>query len=169
MSTVIVLYGPKGAGKTEIARRLEAETGVYHVDPDPLIQALIDAGRQPHPTEGWLADVLEGCFHALERHDAISVEATGAWESDWQLARDIVAQGHRVVRVWVYAPLAVTLRRLQGRRNRVPVPREEARRIHDLAVARAVDAPFDVLIDTTSEATSEDALRRIVGLCAKPT
>ena len=64
--------------------------------------------------------------HTVETHIPVSgmtVEATGAWDSDCMLADRLAAAGCRVLSVWVTAPLEVTLQRLAGRPSRkVPRP-----------------------------------------------
>jgi predicted kinase len=80
----------------------------------------------------------------------VSVEGTGAWESDWVLGDRLAAAGFDVVPVWVTAPLEVTLERLAARRERkVPVSPEEATWIHAEATRRAAARPFAAVVDTT--------------------
>lgn len=168
MGIAFVLYGAKGAGKTYLARWLHAELGADHVDPDPLIQALLDSGVKPHPTSGWLPQVLHACFAALQRNGRISVEATGAWDTDWRLPDDLARRGDEVIRVWVYAPLDVTLERLAASRpGRAPVPPEEAQRIHELASRHAQGVDFDVVLETTSRAAAETAVEQLRELLAR--
>jgi hypothetical protein len=86
---------------------------------------------------------------ALARHALVSVEATGAWDSDWRLADDLEVAGVRVLRVWVSAPREVAMGRLAGRTSRrVPVSAEEASWIYDQATARAAGRRLDAWIDT---------------------
>jgi shikimate kinase len=164
----VVLYGPKGAGKSFLARRL-AEVGVFHVDPDPLIHGLLAAGRAPDPVEGWLRDVLRECFSALQRESIISVEATGAYESDWRLRDELGRNGHRVVRVWVYARLDVTLERLSERTGRAPLTRQQAETMYELATARAETVDFDFVIDTTSDTDADEVETRLAAALEEPT
>lgn len=123
--TVIVLYGPKAAGKSQVAGALR-KRGVADVDADELALDLLARGAQPHPQLGWLSEVESAVAEALREHDAVSVEATGALDSDWQLAEDFEAQGQQVLKVWVWALLALTLRRL-ATRGRVPGPDHHGR------------------------------------------
>ena len=86
---------------------------------------------------------------SFARHALVSVEATGAWDSDWRLADDLEVAGARVLRVWVSAPREVAMGRLAGRTSRrVPVPAEEASWIYDQATARAAGRRLDARIDT---------------------
>lgn len=146
---VIVLYGPKGAGKSEVAAVLSAAYGVVHVDADDLVLRLLATGAEPHPDHGWLDAVEEEVRAALATSAAVSVEATGAWESDWQHGDDFEADGARVLRVWIDAPVHVTLQRLATRPARkVPVTPSEARRLYAAAHAEAEHRRFDLRIDT---------------------
>ena len=149
MATAIVLYGPKAVGKSWVAEVLRAHLGVAHVDADELVGDLLAAGTRPDPVDGWLAWVRRRALDALARHALVSVEATGAWDSDWRLAADLEAAGARVLRVWVSAPKELAMGRLAGRRSRrVPVPAEEASWIYDQATARAAGQRLDARIDT---------------------
>ena len=147
--TVVLLYGPKGAGKSQVADILRADHGVAQVDADALVLDLVANGVQPDPKDGWLAQVEEAVIAALQRESAVSVEATGASDSDWRLTDDMTAAGQRVMSVWVIAPLKVTLDRLARRTTRkAPVTEDEARSIWIAACARAEHHRFDLVLDT---------------------
>jgi predicted kinase len=149
MATAIVLYGPKAVGKSWVARVLRERLGVAHVDADELVLELLAAGTRPDPVDGWLAWVLRRVADTLRHQALVSVEATGAWASDWRLADDLEAAGTRVLRVWVSAPREVAMGRLAGRTTRrVPVPAREASWIYDQATARAAGQRLDARIDT---------------------
>ncbi len=150
LSTVVVLYGPKGTGKSWVADELCRRAGVQHVDADRLVLDLLDRGERPHPRLGWLEQVEAEVRRTVGEHRLVSVEATGAWDSDWLLAARLTAAGCRVLPVWVTAPLEVTLQRLAVRRGRkVPVSREEARWIHREATRRAAARSFTAVLDTS--------------------
>jgi len=149
MVTAIVLYGPKAVGKSWVAEVLRTHLGVAHVDADELVGDLLAAGTRPDPGDGWLAWVRRRVTDALDQHGLVSVEATGAWDSDWRLADDLEAAGARVLRVWVSAPKQVAMGRLAARTGRrVPVPAQEASWIYDQATARAAGQRLDARIDT---------------------
>jgi 2-phosphoglycerate kinase len=53
LKIAIILYGPKGSGKSRIAQMLAQRLGVHHVDPDTLILELLAHGVEPDPVDGW--------------------------------------------------------------------------------------------------------------------
>ncbi len=146
---IVVIYGPKGAGKSWVADELLRRAGVVHVDADRLVLDLLGRGERPDPRLGWLEPV-EAEVRRVAGDDDVSVEATGAWDSDWLLADRLAAAGYRVVPVWVTAPLGATLDRLAHRRSaKVPVTAEEARWIHAEATRRAATRSFGAEIETS--------------------
>jgi chloramphenicol 3-O-phosphotransferase len=150
VAVAVVLFGPKAAGKSEVADVLRTGYGVAHVDADQLVLALRAAGVRPHPERGWLTPVEEGVRRTLRTHPAVSVEATGAWDSDWQLARNLELSGVDVLRVWVFAPLDTSLDRLARRTTRKePTTLDEARWIHQNTSERARHQRFDLTLDTS--------------------
>jgi hypothetical protein len=166
-AVVVVLDGPKAAGKSQAAHVLQTEHGVDDIDADLRVLRLLDAGISPHPQDGWLTHIVEEVWAALDNHHAESVEATGAWDSDWQLADDLEAAGVRVLRVWISAPLGVTLDRLAGRATRrAPVTAEEARWIWTAATEQSSRRRFDLVLDTghVDQREIRDALRPLIPL-----
>ena len=165
LPTVVVLYGPKGTGKSWVADQLYRRAGVQHVDADRVILDRLDRRERPDPRLGWLEQVEAAVRRAVSEHLLVSVEATGAWDSDWMLADRIAAAGCQVLRVWVTAPLEVTLLRLAGRRSRkVPVSREEAEWIYWEATRRAAAWSFTAVLDTsgTPDPSKLDQLVRLL-------
>lgn len=159
--TVVVLYGPKAVGKSQVAEALRVWHGVVHVDADSLVMDLLAGGVQPDRDSGWLSQVEAAVTLAVGTNDAVSVEATGAWDSDWQLADGLEARGHRVLRVWIFAPLEITLHRLADRTTRkVAVTESEARWLWRNACDRAQHRSFDLELDTSQ--LGEDDLPRAV-------
>ena len=161
LSTVVVLYGPKAAGKSWVADELRRRAGVQHVDADRVVLDLLDRGAHPDPQLGWLDQVEAEVLRAVGEPPLVSVEATGAWDSDWMLADRLAASGCRVLLVWVTAPLEVTLQRLAGRRSRkVPVSGQDAAWIQGEATRRAAARSFAAVLDTsgTPDASKLDQL-----------
>jgi predicted kinase len=147
---VVVLYGAKAVGKSWVAEELRRRVGVHHVDADRLVLGLMSRGECPDPEYGWLGPVEEEVRRALVVHWRVSVEATGAWDSDWMLADRLAASGCRVVTVWITASLQVAWGRLAERKGgKVPVSAREAVWIHAEATRRAAARSFDAAIDTS--------------------
>jgi hypothetical protein len=148
MSTVVILYGPKAAGKTHLARTLDRQLGVYPIDPDRLIIEWIAQGLEPDPTDGWLENILNATRCAIAKHHFISVEATGAWDSDWKLARLMEDEGHKVLKFRINVPRSLATARLQNRQEaRVLISNEEANWIWDQVELSHESHPVDLEID----------------------
>lgn len=119
------------------------------MDADDIVLELLAQGAQPDPETGWLTSIEQAVMTALRAGSVVSVEATGAWDSDWRLARDLESIGARVLRIWVCAPLEVTLDRLAGRTSRkAPTTPDEARWIYQAARRQARHHNFDLVLDT---------------------
>lgn len=166
MGTVILLVGPKGVGKSWAAQVLSSTLGIVYVDADLLIFDLLRAGHIPEPEAGWLIPVERAVFDALAGSDTVSVEATGAWDSDYQLAQDLEAVGHRVIRVWLKAPEETTILRLIARPpKKVPISEADARWIYARSVARAARENWDLEVDLSGDKDPEriaDLVRAIL-------
>jgi shikimate kinase len=166
LGTLLLLAGPKGVGKSWVAQIAEQELAVHYLDADQLILARLEAGSRPDPEYGWLQPVQEAVLDALAQYRAVSVEITGAWESDYKLARNVEQQGHRVLRLLISAPLEETLARLRTRTSRkVPVSEDEARTTHRQAEDRARRERWDARFDTSGAERPEKAaavLRRLL-------
>ena len=145
---MILLFGPKGIGKSWVAEVLSSTLGIVYVDADLLILDLLSAGHIPEPEAGWLIPVERAVFDALAGSDSVSVEATGAWDSDYQLAQDLEAVGHRVIRVWLKAPEETTILRLITRPpKKLPISEADARWIYASSIARAAREHWDLDVD----------------------
>jgi len=166
MGTLLLLGGPKAAGKSWLADLAATQFGVLHVDADVLIMDLISKGATPDPEDGWLAHVLAAVTEALDYHEVVSVEITGAWESDYTLCHHVESIGHEVRRIWITAPLDETLRRLGTRTPpRVPISESEARSLYERGAARAAREHWDAVVDTSGERPTSavaQVLRRLL-------
>src|SRR5687768_12891468 len=134
MALVVLIYGPKAVGKTTLAHALAEDAGVHHVDADTLVLGWLAQGHVPHPVQGWLSEVEAAVLDALTTHEMVASEATGSYESDWEMAERLVSRGCRLVRVWLCCPWEVALQRLHERKiPRVPVSDVYARWIYEQA------------------------------------
>ena len=69
--SVLVIYGPKGAGKSWVADELRRRAGVAHVDTDRVVLDLLDRGERPDPRLGWLEQVESEVRGALGDHAGV--------------------------------------------------------------------------------------------------
>jgi gluconate kinase len=160
MGTAVVIYGPKGAGKSYLARMLERELGIHHIDPDALVLRWIEEkGMQPDQKDGWLQNLVESATNALRTRNVISIEATGAWDSDWKLPALLKDAGHDVITIRLLIDRATAMTRLSTRKEaRVPVSASEADRIWKEADVRRRTQTVDLEID----AAGSDFGKRVV-------
>jgi hypothetical protein len=156
--TVLLLVGAKAVGKSWVAGVAEQRLAVHHVDADRLVLERTAAGERPDPVDGWLIPVRQEVLRALAEDPVVSVEATGAWDSDWRLADDLAGAGVRVLRVLVCATEQESLLRLCSRGGgRAPVSDQEAAWIYQASTARTAGASWDAKICTSGE-PSPDAV-----------
>lgn len=140
---------------------------MHHVDPDAVILGLLARGENPDADTGWLGPVEAALDEALSQHERISTEATGAWDSDWQLINDLRSRRVIVRTVWVQAPLALTLTRLRSRGGgKVPTTPEEAAWYFTEATRRAVDATFDLVLESRDDLDEAEVIARVRPLLA---
>jgi shikimate kinase len=167
LGTLLVLAGPKAVGKSWVADIAERDFGVHYVDADLLILDLLEMGSRPDPEDGWLHPIQAAVLDALQRCSVVSVEITGAWDSDYKLIRYVRDAGHRVVRIWIIAPLEETFARLRDRTSRkVPVSETEARLTYQQAVDRARVEQWDTAIET-SGAEQPETVSAVIGRLLK--
>lgn len=168
--TVFVLFGPKGVGKTHIARLLRSILGIHHVDADPIVLDLMSKGIQPDPTYGWLEPVQRAVEEALTDHSVVAMEATGAWPTDWEIVRRLSNKGVVVRTVRVTAPKAVAAARLASRTEpRAPISKSEVEWIHDQSLTNLAGHQFDVHIDSADDLDEGRLLTEISDLIPNPT
>lgn len=132
MSTAVILYGPKAIGKTYLARILNYELGIYPIDPDEFVLEWKARGLQADPIDGWIEQIFHVTSAALKRFPVVSVEATGAWDSDWKLPKLLEEEGHNLLTIRINAPRSLVMSRLKNREEpRVLVSEQESDWIWD--------------------------------------
>ncbi|MEX2395157.1 MAG: AAA family ATPase [Actinomycetota bacterium] len=160
--TVLVLFGPKGVGKSTIADLLSRRLGLHHVDADPLVLALVERGVQPDPLYGWLEPVKAAVDEALQHHELVAVEATGAWPTDWEIADRLRHDGHVVRCVRLIGAKETTMARAKARMDRrVPTSDADLEWIYEQSAMNCEEHVFDAQIDT-DEPLNEDAVVRAI-------
>jgi hypothetical protein len=142
---------------------LEEALGVRHFDADPLILDLVARGIVPHPVDGWSPWVQPEVERLLADNGLASVEAVGAYEADFDIADRMETRGHRVIRVWLTAPVEETLSRLRSRTvPRAPTTEEAARESYRKATEIAARRRWDLVFDA-SGAPDPDRLLAALG------
>jgi shikimate kinase len=146
---LIVLVGPKGSGKSHIGRLLASRLGVcfFHVEPHWMSYhaECANAGRPVSIKEGirrvhpLLIEELRDCAH-------VCAETTGASP---EILDDLLTIGERfgLLLVRVKAPLQLCLERIAGRDQsaQIPMQEEDIREVYKRS--RAVDLPFDIVLE----------------------
>jgi chloramphenicol 3-O-phosphotransferase len=163
---LILLVGPKGAGKSHIGRLLERslDTRFFHVEPLWMdYHATCRAqGREPIIPEG-IARVHPFIEAALATHPRVSVETTGG---SAEILEDLMRIGRRygLLLARIAAPVETCLTRIEARdpTHQIPMDPSMIRKVHE--IASAIDLPFDLTIDNTAAGETEilDAFRSAI-------
>ncbi len=167
MKHVLVLVGPKGAGKSTLGRILDAELGVHFVVVEPLFLALREALGAGHPDlerRGFEA-VRDAVWAALDRYDAVGFETTGASAQVPGLLADLASRAE-VHPVRVLATPEQCLARFAARdaAGHLPVPLEQVGRIN--ALAAQVELPWAAEVDNRGPLDASElvaAVKRWIG------
>ncbi len=148
MKQVIVLVGPKGAGKTTIGALLADTLGIHFLRVEPIFLAVRESLGPSHPDNerrGFQA-VLESLRGALALHDTICFETTGASAYlPWLLSE--LAGVAIVLPVHVLVGPEQCLPRIRGRDGalHIPVSDDQIERIN--AIAHGVTLAWAAEID----------------------
>lgn len=148
MKQVIVLVGPKGAGKTSIGEFLSGELGIRFLSVEPLfLEARARLGAShPDPDRLGFEAVLASLAALLRECDVACLESTGASPHfPWLLAE--MGKLARVALVRVLADPAQCIARIRGRDAlaHIPASEEDIARINALACRKTL--PWDAVID----------------------
>ncbi|HEY9816669.1 MAG TPA: AAA family ATPase [Candidatus Obscuribacterales bacterium] len=150
--TLLILVGPKGAGKTFIGTALESHLKIKFLNIESIF---LDLLRQKPDLNG-IAMEHQGFQLVLDQldklaliHPTLCIESTGTAQTFSDLMATI-RQHFRVVLVRVYAPLETCLERVKARDAAIHLPVSEARLRQINAYAAAVTAPWDVELDNSA-------------------
>jgi RimJ/RimL family protein N-acetyltransferase/predicted kinase len=149
---LVVLVGPKGAGKTRIATMLASVFGAYAVPVEAMwIERIARVPRgageaaRAWEREGFDA-ILDHALAALEQHELVVLDTTGASEHTPHVLERLRATGALLV-VRVAADVATCTARALARdaAGQIPTSPEQLAAINELAarVSLAFDASFD--------------------------
>lgn len=121
--TILLLVGPKGAGKTYLGARLEREAGIPFVRVEPIwleIAKTQRLGGASYDAAGQ-ERVLSAVEISLRGSHRVALESTGT--APWFLSfLESLGSLGRVFAIRVRAPPAVCLSRVRGRQGQDHVP-----------------------------------------------
>lgn len=149
---LLLLVGPKGAGKTHLGGLLERYLDVHFLRIEPLFLELMRAEPDlvgvPLERKGFqrVVDRLDelALFH---RH--LCIESTGAAHTFPEFLAAL-QRSYRVLLIQVKAPLEVCAQRVMMRDGAAHIP-VSGNRLHEInTVASQVDLPWDRVIDNTA-------------------
>ena len=148
MKQVLVLVGPKGAGKSTIGHILAADLGLHFLRAEPIfldVRSQLGASHSQFEQAGFQA-VLSAILESLGQHDIICFETTGASAHlSWLL--EALRQEARVLLVRVLAAPEQCLTRIRSRDTSfdIPVSDHQIERIN--AIAQTVVLPWTAELD----------------------
>ena len=141
--TVVILVGPKGAGKSTIGRQLSRASGVVFVDVEAIFRQLAD----PADVAAGYRQVAQEVEARLRQGAIATLEITGAAPQSEALIERLRERSH-VLLVRLLAPVDLCWSRVTSRdaSRHLPASEELVRRVH--AVSEALSWKFDLTIDT---------------------
>lgn len=162
MKQLVVLVGPKGAGKSTIGKLLAERLDVCFLRVEPLfleVRARLGAAHPELERLGFEA-VVARVGETLSHHDAVCIESTGA-SPLLPSYLDALGELARVHLVRVLATPEQCLTRIHGRDASVhiPVSDDQIERINALAVQ--VSLPWSAVLDNR-EAFAPEVITRTI-------
>ncbi len=160
--TIVLLVGPKGAGKTYLASRMESELRIPFIRVEPIWLALaneIRPGSTSFDVEGQ-ARVLASVRTALQAHPGVVLESTGA--APWfqrQLA-DLRSIGDLLF-VKVDAPQSICMERIRERDASAHIPVSDDRIEEINKMAAKVELPWIMTVQNRDTDHADEFLRSI--------
>jgi shikimate kinase len=157
--TILLLVGPKGAGKSHLGTLAEARLGARFLRVEPIFQEVqrnSTATGTARDAEGY-GRVLEAVAEALAAHDLVVLETTGASPALPLFLEGLRGLG-RVRLVAVRAPLDRCLERVRSRDQSVHIPVSDQRVTEINALAAQVELPWDLVLDNGGPAPEAELL-----------
>lgn len=173
MKHVLVLVGPKGAGKTTIGQVLAADLGLHFIRVEPLfvgVRARLGASHPQFEPAGFQA-VLSAVRDALNRDDVVCFETTGASPQVGSLLKALQSEA-TVLLIRVLAEPEQCLTRIHARDAsiHIPVSDDQIERIN--AIAHTVALPWTAELDNRgplNRASIVSTVRSLLTPSANPT
>lgn len=168
MRRVIVLMGPKGAGKSTIGDLLDVRLAIRFVRVEPVFLAIHDTLGSSHPDyerHGFEA-VRHELLTALGQQETVSFESTGASRYFLWLIQEL-RRSATVLPVRVLADDGQCLARIHRRDATAHVPVSDDRIAQINRLARAVDMPWAAEIDNRGALDPDAIVRQIQAVLDK--
>lgn len=164
-TTVLLLVGPKGSGKTFIGSLIRDRLGVPFLRAEPIFLENLRSSRLTGPArdaEGF-ARVHAEVTRWLARSPQVALESTGASDAFFPFLSALRAR-HRVLLISVRAPPAACLERVQTRdpAAHIDVSDDDVVAINDRATR--VRLAWDLEIDNGGPASPEAIVTAVRGL-----
>lgn len=160
---VILLFGPKGAGKSTIGRVLERELGGHFLEVEAIAKRVL-AAAQGVIDEAYAERALNAIVAEVERistrHTFIVIETTGA-SKHTSCFIESLRRKHEVRLVRVRAEKRVCAERIARRdaARQIDVSSEMIERMHERTEAWGL--PWDIELENDAPLTEEQILERL--------
>lgn len=162
MKQVLVLVGPKGAGKSTIGQILAADLGLCFLRVEPLFLEVRNRLGASHPqleSAGFQA-VQSAALEVLDRADILCFETTGASTHVAPLLDALRSQA-RVLLVRVLAAPDQCLTRIHSRDASIHIPVSDDQIESINAFAHTVALPWAAVLDNRGPLDREDIVSTV--------
>lgn len=154
--TLIILVGPKGAGKTTIGMMAQEQGGIRFLRVESIWLNL-------QPGENGWQRVEQEVDRLLAEHDRILIESLGAGEDfPRMLASFQQRYAVKLVRVWTELPACLERVRQRNSADHIPVSDAKVQQYNEIAAQ--VQYPWAAVIDN-NEFVTADQVVRILNSC----
>jgi shikimate kinase len=165
-STLILLVGPKGAGKSTIGRMIEAELGARFVEVEAIAKAVL-AQSGGTIDEGYarraFAAIVAHLATLAPAHPLLVIETTGASSGTAELLAALRAQHTvRIVRVDARADLCDARIASRDAARHVAVPAGLVREMY--LRSTSLELPWDLVLDNNGPLTAAEVARAVAPL-----